>query len=61
MSLLNALTHAAAGWQIARNQARTFRIIRSLPQEVQKDIGWPDAYESRARDYHGAGSWAGGK
>jgi hypothetical protein len=61
MSLFNALTHAAADWQIARNEARTFRIIRSLPPEVQKDIGWPDAHETRARHYDVAGSWAGGK
>ncbi len=32
---------------IARENARTYRMIRSLPEEVQKDIGWPDAQDSR--------------
>ena len=25
----------------ARENLRTYRLIRSLPEEIQKDIGWP--------------------
>jgi hypothetical protein len=30
-----------------RNEARTSRLIASLPKSIQKDIGWPDGYPSR--------------
>jgi hypothetical protein len=30
-----------------RNEARTTRLIASLPRSIQKDIGWPDGYPSR--------------
>lgn len=33
--------------RIARENARTYRLVRSLPEEVQKDIGWPDGQQSR--------------
>lgn len=31
----------------ARNRFRTYRIIQSLPKEIQKDIGWPDGLNAR--------------
>ena len=31
----------------ARARYQTERSIHSLPIELQKDIGWPDAYETR--------------
>jgi hypothetical protein len=30
-----------------RDEARTTRLIASLPRSIQKDIGWPDGYPSR--------------
>ena len=59
MSIYSALSHYAAEWRAARNEARTYRVIGSLPREVQKDIGWPDAFEHPTRS-HAAGNWAGG-
>ncbi len=33
-----------------RNEARTARLLDSLPAELRKDIGWPDRYfELRGR------------
>jgi hypothetical protein len=47
MSVYSVLSHLAAEWREAREQARTRRIIDSLPAEVQKDIGWPDTHAIR--------------
>lgn len=33
--------------RVALENARTYRHVRSLPEEIQKDIGWPDASEER--------------
>ena len=35
--------------------------IRSLPVELQKDIGWPDAFDTDSGYRRGVGSWAGTK
>lgn len=60
MSIYTALSHFTEEWRAARREARTYRIIGSLPLEVQKDIGWPDG--QRTRSYPLAlGSWAGDK
>jgi hypothetical protein len=33
-----------------RNEARTMRLLDSLPADMRKDIGWPDRYrELRGR------------
>jgi hypothetical protein len=45
MSLLNAFDRYLVGFRVRRDMARTERMISSLPAEVQKDIGWPDAYD----------------
>jgi hypothetical protein len=47
MSVYSALSHLAAEWRSAREEARTRRIIESLPADVQKDIGWPDSQTIR--------------
>ncbi len=47
MSVYSALSHLAAEWRTAREEARTRRIINSLPAEIQKDIGWPDTHSIR--------------
>lgn len=44
MSLFSALSHLAEEWRAARTAARTYRIIGSLPHDLQKDIGWPDIH-----------------
>ncbi|MGN6584227.1 MAG: hypothetical protein ACTHJV_11030 [Rhizobiaceae bacterium] len=53
MSVFARIDHYIAGFRRVRELARTERMIRALPSEVQKDIGWPDAYEeSRWRIAH---------
>ncbi len=43
MTLYSTLARFAADWRDARSEARTRRVIGSLPAEIRKDIGWPDA------------------
>jgi hypothetical protein len=44
MSVFSALSNLTAELRLAREEARTRRIVNSLPIEIQKDIGWPDTY-----------------
>jgi hypothetical protein len=32
-----------------RNEIRTERFMCTLPEELRKDIGWPDAFRARQR------------
>jgi hypothetical protein len=61
MSILSSIGRIAAEFKSARARHQTERTIRSLPQELQKDIGWPDTYEGAKAYNHGAGTWAGSK
>ena len=45
MSILSSIGRIAAEFSDARARYQTERSIRSLPIELQKDIGWPDAFE----------------
>jgi hypothetical protein len=47
MSILSTIGRLAAEYHEARVRYLTERSIHSLPIELQKDIGWPDAYETR--------------
>ncbi|MCV3240921.1 hypothetical protein [Mesorhizobium sp. ZC-5] len=47
MSVYSALSTIAAEWRSAREEARTRRIVGSLPIEIQKDIGWRDSPSTR--------------
>lgn len=60
MSIYRSLIDLAAEWRAERDEARTLRMIGSLPREIQKDIGWPDVHVSRKANF-ATGSWAGGK
>lgn len=44
MSFLNTISRCASDYQARRRRLRTYQEITSLPREIQKDIGWPDAY-----------------
>ena len=46
MSVISALSHLANEYRAARSRYLTERQVRSLPLEIQKDIGWPDIRES---------------
>jgi hypothetical protein len=47
MSILSTIGRLAAEYNEARARYLTERSIHSLPIELQKDIGWPDAYQDR--------------
>ncbi len=46
MSIFSSIGRIAAEFSAARARLRTERAIRSLPAELQKDIGWPDALDN---------------
>lgn len=60
MSILTAFERLAHDYNAARARFLTERAIGSLPIELQKDIGWPDAFETRTPHRPEIGSWAGG-
>ena len=45
MLLLGTIGHYLDKLRRRRRLAQAERMIAALPDEVQKDIGWPDAYE----------------
>ncbi|MGF7005004.1 hypothetical protein [Aminobacter sp. BE322] len=47
MSILSTIGHLATEFNAARARYLTERSIRSLPLELQKDIGWPEVADSR--------------
>jgi len=47
MSILSTIGRLAAEYSEARARYLTERSIQALPIELQKDIGWPDARETR--------------
>jgi hypothetical protein len=60
MSILSSIGRIATEFSAARARYQTERAIRSLPIELQKDIGWPEAADSKTSTRYGVGSWAGG-
>ena len=61
MSILSSISRIATEYSAARARYQTERAIRSLPIELQKDIGWPEVADCIHRNQRGAGSWAGAK
>ncbi|AGB45997.1 hypothetical protein Mesau_03636 [Mesorhizobium australicum WSM2073] len=61
MSILSSLGRIATEFNAARTRYQTERAIRSLPIELQKDIGWPEASDAKTGIRNGVGSWAGAK
>ncbi len=58
MSIFSAIGRLAAEYSAARSRYLTERSIRSLPSEIQKDIGWPVTEGTRTARLP-IGSWAG--
>ena len=52
MSILSTIGRLAAEYSQARARYLTERSIHALPIELQKDIGWPDAYEAAPHPLH---------
>lgn len=61
MFVLSTIGRLAAEYTVARNRRRTEKQIRSLPLEIQKDIGWPDLQPRRDAPHLTLGAWAGCK
>ena len=61
MSIFSAIGRLAHEYSAARSRYLTERSVRALPAEIQKDIGWPDAHNSRPGAPFQTGSWAGTK
>lgn len=59
MSILSAIGRFAAEFSDARSRYLTERQVRSLPYEVQKDIGWPDIHQQKPNTHVPLGTWAG--
>jgi len=59
MSILSTIGRLALEYSEARSRYLTEKSIRSLPSEIQKDIGWPDIQPSRRTTSFHSGSWAG--
>ena len=47
MSILSSIGRLATEFSAARSRYQTERAIHSLPIELQKDIGWPEAADTR--------------
>ena len=56
MSILSSIGRLAVEFSAARARHQTERTIRSLPVELQKDIGWPDAFYKDSGYRRGVGS-----
>jgi hypothetical protein len=61
MSILSSIGRIATEFSAARARYQTERAIRSLPIELQKDIGWPEATDTKTGTRYGVGTWAGAK
>ncbi|WP_378950342.1 hypothetical protein [Mesorhizobium sp. ANAO-SY3R2] len=55
MSILSTIGRIANEFSAARARYQTERSIRALPLELQKDIGWPEALDSRTEYRSGRG------
>lgn len=47
MGILSAFSYIAGEYNRTRTRYQTERLLRSLPFEVQKDIGWPQVDDTR--------------
>jgi hypothetical protein len=44
MSVFGRIAHYAADYRARRRRMRTYLQLISLPEDIQKDIGWVDAF-----------------
>lgn len=47
MSILSSIGRIASDFSTARARYQTERMLRDLPDEIRKDIGWPDAFDTQ--------------
>lgn len=46
-TLVRVIRRYAGKVQTMHNEIRTERLMNSLPDQIRKDIGWPDNYADR--------------
>lgn len=61
MSIISVIGRIASDFSAARARYQTERAIRSLPAELQKDIGWPETVDSHTGYGRGVGPRTGAK
>jgi hypothetical protein len=44
MSLFGRIAHYASDYRARRQRMRNYLQLTALPEEIQKDIGWVDAF-----------------
>ncbi|MCA0275735.1 MAG: hypothetical protein LCH86_07010 [Proteobacteria bacterium] len=49
--LFRSVRHYAGKLRTIHNEIRTERFMNSLPEDIRKDIGWPDRF-ARRNDYN---------
>ncbi len=47
MSIISSIGRIASDFSAARARYQTERMLRDLPDDIRKDIGWPDALDPR--------------
>lgn len=52
MSILQALAHLTSDYRARRRRYYNYVKLRSLPVEIQKDIGWIESLERLEQDAH---------
>jgi len=57
MSILSTISRFASEYRDARARYLTERSVRSLPFEIQKDIGWPESYRHNTVNKVVTGGW----
>lgn len=57
MSIISRLGRFADHYRATRARIATERSIQQLPAEVQKDIGWPQAYRHNTVNKVVTGGW----
>ncbi|PWK69104.1 hypothetical protein [Aminobacter sp. AP02] len=55
MSILSSIGRIASQLNAAHTRYRSARSISSLPLELQKDIGWPETFDSKTGYRRGHG------
>ena len=55
MSILSSIGRLASQLNAARTRFHAERSIGSLPLELQKDIGWPETFDSKTGHRRGHG------
>lgn len=49
-TLVRVIRRYAGKVQTMHNEIRTERFMNNLPDDIRKDIGWPDNYAGRQAD-----------